>query len=79
MTNEDLISKDDIEKYVIELLHQGKQFTTKEIVELAEKDGLSCPDEPVRFLNKMRIKGQINGKLSMEHKGWIWWIEKSNE
>jgi hypothetical protein len=67
-------SKHNIEHYVIQLLSQGKKFTTKEIVELVEKDGLSCPDEPVRFLNKLRIKGEIKGQLSMEHKGWIWWV-----
>jgi hypothetical protein len=71
----DLKSKQDVEQYVVQLLSQGKKYTTKEIVELAEKDGVTCPDEPARFLNKMRMKGQITGKLSMEHKGWLWWIE----
>ena len=69
-------SKQDIEQYVIQLLSDGKKYKTKEVVELVESGGLSCPDEPVRFLNKMRIKGQIKGKLSMEHKSWLWWFEE---
>ncbi len=68
-------SKKDIEQAIINLLTKGQKYTTKEIVEIAEKDGISCPDEPVRFLNKMRMKGEIKGKLSMEHKGWLWWVE----
>jgi hypothetical protein len=68
-------SKKDIEHAVINLLNKGQKYTTKDIVEIAEKDGISCPDEPVRFLNKMRMKGEIKGKLSMEHKGWLWWVE----
>ncbi len=66
-------SKQEIEQYVIQLLSHGKKMTTKEIVERTEHDGLSCPDEPVRFLNKLRMKGQINGQVSLEHKGWLWW------
>jgi len=67
-------SKQDVEQYVIELLRSGQKMTTKEIVECAEDDGVTCPDEPVRFLNKLKMKGEINGQLSLEHKGWLWWV-----
>ncbi len=77
--NDELMTKSEIEKYVIQLLSQGRKFTTKEIVALVERGGLTCPDEPVRFLNKMRFKGQIKGKLSMEHKGWLWWVDETVE
>jgi hypothetical protein len=69
-------SKQEIEHYVVQLLSEGRKMSTKEIVDLAEKDGISCPDEPVRFLNKMRLKGEIKGQLSLEQKGWLWWVEK---
>jgi len=29
----------------------------------------------VVFLNRLRIKGFINGERSRERKGWIWWVE----
>ena len=67
-------SKKDIEKYILDLLQERGKMTTQEIKECTENAGLSCPDEPVRFLNKLRIKGFIQGKISMEHKGWLWWI-----
>lgn len=72
--DKDIKSKQDIEQYVIKLLSQGRKMTTKEIVETSELDGVSCPDEPVRFLNKLRMKGEIKGELSIEHKGWLWWV-----
>ena len=67
-------SKKDIERYILELLQKKGKLTTQQIKESADKAGLSCPDEPVRYLNKLRIKGMIQGKISMEHKGWLWWV-----
>ena len=72
--NDDVRSENDIEKYIISLLKNNDKLTTKEIVELTEAEGLTCPDEPVRFLNKMRLRGLIKGELSLEKKGWHWWI-----
>lgn len=62
-----------IEEYIVRLLKTKNGMTTKEILERAELDGISCPDEPVRFLNKLRMKGLINGSVSQEEKGWVWW------
>lgn len=67
-------TKQEAEEYIIQLLKDGQKLTTKEIVELTENAGVSCPDEPVRFLNNMRMKGVINGHVSIEHKGWLWWV-----
>jgi hypothetical protein len=66
--------KKDIEQYILDLLKKEGKLTTQQIKEKTENAGLSCPDEPVRFLNKLRIKGMIQGKISMEHKGWLWWV-----
>ena len=64
----------DVEQIILQLLTRGPKMTTKEVVSCVEGYGLSCPDEPVRFLNKLRMKGKIKGQLSIEHKGWLWWI-----
>ena len=66
--------KKSIEEYIVNLLKNKNGMTTREILVKAELDGISCPDEPVRFLNKMRMKGLINGRVSQEEKGWIWWV-----
>jgi hypothetical protein len=51
-------------------------MTTREVEETVQKKGKQCPDSAVKFLTKMRYKGMIMGKLSVEHKGWIWWLDK---
>ncbi|MCK5561929.1 MAG: hypothetical protein KAJ51_15125 [Thermoplasmata archaeon] len=71
---EDLKTTKKVEEYVLALLGSKGEMTTRDILEHTEHDGLSCPDEPVRFLTKLRMKGLINGRVSMEHKGWIWWV-----
>ena len=68
------IKNDEVQGYIIQLLGRGRKMTTKEIIASAESDGLTCPDEPVRFLNKLRIKGEIKGEVSLKHKGWVWWV-----
>jgi hypothetical protein len=34
-----------------------------------------CPDSTVVFLNRLRIKGRVNGERSRERRGWIWWVD----
>ena len=71
------LSELDAEKLIISLLgNADKPLTTREIEETVSGKGKQCPDSAVRFLAKMRYKGMIKGELSVEHKGWIWWIEK---
>ena len=53
----------------------GKPLTTREVQAETEKRQVRCPDSTVIFLNRLRIKGLINGERSRERKGWIWWVE----
>jgi hypothetical protein len=69
-----LTSKQELEDWLIKLLQEKGKMTTQQIKDIAENEGLSCPDEPVRFLNKLRVKGIIKGQISIEHKGWLWWV-----
>ena len=69
-----ITSKRDLETYLIQLLKSSQKVTTVELVSLVEKTGRSCPDEPVRFLNKLRMEGKIKGELSKEQRGWLWWV-----
>ena len=53
----------------------GRPLTTREVQGETEKRLVRCPDSTVVFLNRLRIKGLINGERSRERKGWIWWVE----
>ena len=70
------MTESDAEKLILSLLGSAeKPLTTREIEKIVQGKGKQCPDSAVRFLTKMRYKEMIKGELSMEHKGWIWWIE----
>jgi repressor of nif and glnA expression len=73
----EVLAKVDAENMITALLKGAeKPLTTKEIEEIVQGKGKQCPDSAVRFLAKMRYKGLIMGELSLENRGWIWWIEK---
>ena len=51
-------------------------LTTREIEDKTKKLLVSCPDNTPVFLNRLRIQGVVEGQLSREKRGWIWWIKK---
>jgi hypothetical protein len=53
----------------------GKPLTTREVQRETEKRVVRCPDSTAVFLNRLRIKGVINGEHSRERRGWVWWVE----
>jgi len=71
------LSEKEAVQLVISLLKEaGKPLTTREIEEETRKRMASCPDKTPIFLNRLRLKGIIEGKLSAERRGWIWWIKR---
>jgi hypothetical protein len=68
------LSSAETEEHIIQLLQTNGQMTTKEITIKINNLGLECYDEPVRVLNKLKIKGTVKGKLSIKKRGWIWWV-----
>jgi hypothetical protein len=69
-----ILSEPEAEKFVMTLLKERGSMTTKEIEQIARKEGKRCPDETVLFLTKLRFKGKIKGELSQEKRGWLWWV-----
>jgi len=67
-------SMGDMERYIVKLLEISGKLTTREVQARVESEGMRCPDEPVRFLNRLRMKGVIKGEVSVERRGWLWWI-----
>jgi len=68
--------KEAVELVISILKETGKPLTTREIEEKTRKRMVSCPDKTPIFLNRLRIKGVIEGQLSAERRGWIWWIKR---
>jgi hypothetical protein len=69
------VSDETAEKMIVEILQQSGPMTTIQIEELFRSQNAECPDSAALFLNKMRLSGKISGKLSIEHKGWLWWLD----
>ena len=71
-----VLKEHQAEKLVLSMLKAAKKpLKTSEIEERTSAMGVSCPDSAARFLNKLRFKGVIKGKLSIDDKGWVWWTE----
>jgi len=71
-------SHDEVDpaEFIISLLRKArKPLTTREVQESTEKALVRCPDSTVVFLNRLRLKGLIEGELSKEKRSWVWWIK----
>ena len=70
------LSEDEAVELIISILRTaGKPLTTREIEMETRKRMVSCPDRTPVFLNRLRLKGIVKGKLSVEKRAWIWWVE----
>lgn len=65
----------EAEQFVIDLLKLKGPLSTMEIELEARNGGKRCPDQTVLFLTKMKKKGLIRGEVSVERRGWIWWVD----
>lgn len=65
----------EAEEFILKFLKVRGPLTTQQIEEKAKQGSVQCPDNAVRFLIKLKAKGKIKGEVSVEKKGWIWWVE----
>ena len=70
-----LVGNEAVDLILQVLGEAGKPLTTREVQAETERRLVRCPDSTVVFLNRLRIKGLINGERSRERKGWIWWLK----
>jgi hypothetical protein len=70
-----LVGNEAVELILQVLGEAGRPLTTREVQAETERRLVRCPDSTVVFLNRLRIKGLINGERSRERKGWVWWVE----
>ena len=62
---------------ILDILRRAEgPLTTREIEEETTKLLVSCPDNTAVFLNRLRIQGIVEGQLSRERRGWIWWVKE---
>ena len=70
-----LVGNEAVDLILQVLGEAGEPLTTREVQAETERRLVRCPDSTVVFLNRLRIKGLINGERSRERKGWIWWLK----
>jgi hypothetical protein len=75
MTLRKLVGNEAVDLILKVLGEAGAPLTTREVQAETERRLVRCPDSTVVFLNRLRIKGLINGERSRERKGWIWWLK----
>ncbi len=69
-----VLGREEAQAFVLELLGNGRQWTTRELDAMAHAEGVQCPDSTVRFLSRLRRQGLIEGRMSVRHKSWLWWV-----
>jgi len=52
----------------------GKPLTTRDVEGEIRKRFISCPDSLPVLLNRLRLRGLVKGQLSVERRGWVWWV-----
>lgn len=75
MSEHKLSEEESFELILSVLKAAGKPLTTRDIEGEIRKRLVSCPDSLVMLLNRLRLRGQVKGQLSVERRGWIWWVE----
>jgi len=74
--SEHKMTEDESFKLIMTILKSaGQPLTTRDIEGEIRKKLISCPDNLPVLLNRLRLKGLVKGQLSVERRGWIWWIE----
>lgn len=76
MSERKLSDEESLELILSVLKAAGKPLTTRDVEGEIRKRLVSCPDSLPVLLNRLRLKGQVKGQLSPEHRGWIWWTEE---
>jgi hypothetical protein len=70
------LSEEEAFKLIMSVLKAAdKPLTTRDLDGEIKKRFVSCPDSLPILLNRLRLRGLIKGQLSIERKGWVWWIE----
>ncbi|UCH88881.1 MAG: hypothetical protein JSV49_11690 [Thermoplasmata archaeon] len=75
----EVMTEEEAENHILRILSRHGPLTTRELEEKTKKEGRQCPDGTMQFLTKLRFSGKIHGEVSVEHRGWIWWINENKK
>ena len=64
----------EAEAFVVGVLRTHGSLSTMEIEMLARERRRRCPDQTVLYLAKLKYRGVIDGEVSVERRGWVWWL-----
>jgi hypothetical protein len=72
-----MITEEEAMKFIVQLLKEaGEPLSMEEIRARAKAiEDVECRDGMPRTLSKMRFKKLIQGKLDIQRKEWLWWVE----
>ncbi len=69
------MTREEATSHVVGLLQQFGALTTRQFELMARSTGQRCPDGTVKFLMQLRLLGTICGGVSVEQRGWVWWLQ----
>ena len=70
------LSEEEAFELILSVLRAAEMpLTTRDVDGEIKKRFVSCPDSLPVLLNRLRLKGSIKGQLSVDRKGWVWWME----
>jgi hypothetical protein len=71
-----ILSSDEGVNLIIRILKEVKRpLSTREIQQETHKRLVRCPDSTIVLLNRLRLKGIIQGERRKDKRGWVWWID----
>lgn len=70
------MSYEEARAFVLDLLRDGRELTTRQVDEAANRHGKKCPDSTVKFLARLRLDGTVNGRLDPATGTWVWWTTR---
>ncbi len=66
------LTETEAERFIVDLLEARGPLTTQEVALATMDEAVRCPDAPVRFLAKLRVRGVIMGTVDASKGTWIW-------
>ncbi|MDG6225031.1 MAG: hypothetical protein QCI82_05905 [Candidatus Thermoplasmatota archaeon] len=65
-----------MEERIVRVLRERGELTTSEIEEMLRGDSIECPDGAVKSLMRLKGKGEVEGRIDRERRGWVWKVRE---
>lgn len=61
-----------MEERIVQVLRERGDLTTSEIEAILRGASIECPDGAVKSLMRLKGKGEVDGRIDRERRGWVW-------